>query len=133
MDTAPIRPPFRGFVYIALVEPNLTVSSPGYASRAQKTAGEFPRRIVSRRNAGPPLDLHRALHSFRRDRQRSDAGAAGVEDGITDRRRHHGHRRLADAGRLLAVSDHRNRDLRHLAHTERGVGVEVSLVDAAVL
>src|SRR5258708_39040097 len=99
MDTALIRPSFRGFVYIALVEPNLTVSSPGYASRAQKTAGEFPRRIVSRRNVGSPLSLHRALHSFGRDRQRADARTAGVEDRVADRRRDHGHRGLADAGR----------------------------------
>src|SRR5882724_5913541 len=61
----PMRPPFRGFVYIALVEPNLTVSGSGYASRAQKNAGEFPggssRRDVDRLQA---MSLHLLVKVF---------------------------------------------------------------------
>src|ERR1700674_1280970 len=71
MDTAPIRPPFRGFVYIALVEPNLTVSSPGYASRAQKNRrGVSPAdRLASQCGAAHSIFLWKYLslrtHDFR--------------------------------------------------------------------
>src|SRR6267378_8583357 len=94
------------FRVYSVSEPNLTVRSPGYASRT-KTAGEFPRRIVSHRNLGQPLSLHRRL----RNRQRAHASAAGVEDRIAERRRDHGERRLADAGRLVAVGN--DGDFRH--------------------
>jgi hypothetical protein len=75
MDTASHWPAIARFCLkrydLALSEPNLTVSSPGNASRAQTTGGEFPRRLMSRRNARPALNLHRRLHRRRRDRQRA--------------------------------------------------------------
>ena len=75
---------------------------------AQKPPGNFPGgSLLLRETEG--LRLHVRLDGFGRDRQRADARAAGVEDRIAERRRDHGERRLADAGRLVAVGD----DFRH--------------------
>ena len=78
------------------------------------------------------LRSHRRLDRFRRDRQRAQASADRIEDGVADRRGDDRHRRFATADRRLAVADDGNVDVRDLAHSHRRIAIEVALLDAAV-
>ena len=77
--------------------------------------------------------LHRRLDLLGGNRQRADARANRVEDGVADRRRDHRHRRLAAAHRRLAITDDADIDFRNLAHPHRRIAVEVPLLDATIL
>ena len=60
------------------------------------------------------LRVHGTLYRLCRDRQRADAGAAGVEDRVAECGRDHGHRRLADAGGFFAVGNDADGDFRQI-------------------